>query len=561
MEIEGTIRAYQEVVSKWVFKEPINFPEEFAQKRFQKKMERPSADNVKLLHENAWADFINTDRQLPDIHLPSREWYQARSLLHSWIRGDRTRSPIDFPKGSSVIPTRGFNSIEFRLSGGPWTCTPENFNEFSRLVYNHKALKRAFRRRYTNWFLKQRFRQTYKESERILWQRFNHMKRPGWQVFLWKMARITTLVRGSRFSTVPKNNSVRRPINIEPFGNLLVQRQIGNFLRGCLKNQAIDLDKLAFVHRDRIRNPDVATIDLKNASDSVSIALVNFMFPVGLSEAMDRSRSSLLYGGDGEYHTLRKISSMGNGFTFELMTIVLNALCRTLDPEATVFGDDIVIKKDCALRLIELLNEVGFNVNLEKSFIEGPFRESCGANYHDEHGYIESFDFLYPESIADCATILSKCYALRKYESFSLLYGQLLKRTPKALLGGPLQVSGLTSWMQPDLPVGFACDECLLKEDSTLKASLIKGALWIDKIRSAVELVWKPEKRSKTVVDMKSRYHWAKYEMYLASSRVCDDIISGSGRWVVKKVYVYNGNIYRYSKQYHQELLRLERKT
>lgn len=260
---ESTICAYQKVVSTWDFQSPVTYSEDFAQKRFLKKMERPSVSSRNLLHAQAWDTFVETDKRLPVIHLPSGEWYQARALLHSWVRGSCLRSPVDFPKGSSVIPTNGFNSIEFRLAGGSWTCTPENFNEFSRLVYNHKALKRAFRKRYTNWFLKQGFNISFKESERILWNRLQGYKNPAWEAFLWKMSRVTVLVRGSRFSTVPKNNAVRRPINIEPFGNLLVQRRLGNFLRQCLVNQGIDLDSLADVHRARISDPNVATIDLK----------------------------------------------------------------------------------------------------------------------------------------------------------------------------------------------------------------------------------------------------------------------------------------------------------
>lgn len=542
---DSTVRAYQTVLSKWVFEQPINFPEEFAQKRFLKKMEVPSDENKLLLHENAWNEFIEFDKTLPDIHLPPGEWYRARALLHNWVRGDRTRSPVDFPKGSSVIPTRGFNSVEFRLSGGPWTCTPENSDEFNRLVYNHKALKRAFRRRYTNWFIKQRFSITFKEAERLLWLKFKDFKNPGYEIYRWKMSRIVNLVRGSRFNTVPKNNQKRRPINIEPFGNILVQRQIGNHIRKCLKDQGLNLDTLADVHRKRISDPRYATIDLKNASDSVSTALVNFMFPKGLAKAIDVSRSPLLYGYDKEYHTLKKVSSMGNGFTFEVMTAILNALCKSLDPTSSVFGDDIVILKDCAPRLIELLQGVGFTVNLEKSFLTGPFRESCGANYHDDYGYIKSFDFLYPKNIGECALILTKCFALKEgYNSFTKMYDQLLRRTPKALLGGPLRVSGLTSWQQPDLHVGFACERAYLKPATSRKAKLISETLQYKEVLQAVEFRWIPELRTKTLVAMKPRYHWAKYEMYLHSGMITKDVVTSVGRWVKVKVY-YTDDVYR----------------
>lgn len=547
MDIQGTISAYQSILANWDFKEPQSFSENFAITRYQKKMQKPDPTAASALADSCFNEFVDFDAGLPDsiIH-PSGEWYRARLLLHSWIRGDWRRSPLDFPTGSSFLPTRGANSIESRLSRGRWTCTPENFIEFSRLVYNHKALKRAFRRRYTRWYRDQGFGESMKLSDRILWSRLGCKTK----VFQWKLERVVTFVRGSRFSTVPKNNDARRPINLEPLGNILVQRQQGVFLRDCLRRSlGIDLTELQHVHRRRISSLKNATIDLKNASDSVSLALCSFLLPSWFFRDLLSSRSPMLYGLDGDYHIPRKISSMGNGFTFELMTVILTAVCRTLDPQASVYGDDIIIDATAAPRLIELLNEVGFVVNRDKSFIKGKFRESCGGNFHEDEGYIPSFDFEFPETIADCALIYNKCAILaERYPAFEELRVQLERRTPNALRGGPLPselkaaYESFTWDSKADLPIFFAIDgkrRHNRKTDVTAKAlQLPRNSVYVVPV-----LKYLPDVISKTPDHLNAKWHWAKYEMYLHAGRRCDDIRTGGGRWVVRSALRVDGGM------------------
>jgi hypothetical protein len=76
---------------------------------------------------------------------------------------------------------------------------------------------------------------------------------------------------------------------------------------------------------------------------------------------------------------------MGNGFTFELETLVFYALvkaCCSRESLVSVYGDDILFPAPHADRVDELLSFCGFEINLSKSF--GPpslFRESCGGHY------------------------------------------------------------------------------------------------------------------------------------------------------------------------------------
>lgn len=542
MAIQSTISAFQSILPDFEFAQPSSFSEGFAQARYQKKMERPIGGREQELAHEAWESYLQFDRELPtEIILPHPVWYRARNLIHQWIRNYRTPSDIDFPSGSSFISTKGQNSIECWLSVHKWTCTHDNFDEFAKVVGSHKALKRALRRRYHRWYQKAGFDLTLKESNRLLWER---LRCPN-KILKWKLERVTQFVRGSRFSTVPKNNLVRRPINIEPFGNILVQRRIGVGLRNCLlDNTGIDLTMLADFHKERLVDDSIATIDLKNASDAISIALVRFLFPSGFAKKIFACRSELLYGLDGDYHVPRKISSMGNGFTFELMTVILTALCKSLDPNATVFGDDIIISKDKANELIDALSIVGFVVNKEKSFIDGPFRESCGGNFHDEEGYVKSYDFAYPENIADCAIAFNKVSHLAEcYPSFAELRERLFSHIPRALRGGCLESSELERrWDDPDdLPVYFACGE---NYGEPVKAHRLKKELCLTEVKVFTGFSKRMSLRSPTISDLKANWHWGKYEMYMHAGRVTPDVLKGKGAWVERKFVQADGRIF-----------------
>lgn len=91
---------------------------------------------------------------------------------------------------------------------------------------------------------------------------------------------------------------------------------------------------------------------------------------------------------DGRWIQLEKFSSMGNGFTFELETLIFWALVESLRDlrsqtggRVSVYGDDIVCPSDIATDLIELLDFCGFEVNTKKSHWAGLFRESCGEHF------------------------------------------------------------------------------------------------------------------------------------------------------------------------------------
>lgn len=562
--IQSTISAFQKVLSSFKFQEPTMFPEMFAQQRYLKKFQVPNDSNKSLLAQQCWDQWLEFDSQLPlTLIRPAANFYQARLMLHS-IR------PCDFshfalPQGSEFDPTRGNNSVEARLCKSTWTCTYDNFERFARIIHKHKGLKRAFRRRYNNWFLKHNFDMTMTQSDKYLFREYvkQGVKNPAFEAFKYKLSKVVSLQQGSRFSTVPKNNEKDRPINVECFGNTVVQRAIGIHIRKELSRLfSVDLDVLADEHREKISSDAYATIDLSNASDSVSLALCEFLLPSHLYKVITASRSDFILGHDGQYHKIRKVSSMGNGFTFELMTAILTAVARTLDPTATVFGDDIIIRKEHAHKLIDLIESVGFVVNVDKSFIDGPFRESCGGNYHDEFGYIESYDFRYPTSIHDCVVFFNKTRRLGyKYPSFEALSRCLHRIIPKVLQGVTER-----SFFETNVPFNYATTDSKYAQDAFFsgyfRSHTCKGVSVVlnSKVKDFLDAYqydledltvfngfkYVSKLRTPTKKHLSSR-DWAKYEMYLHSNRRAKDEIVGAGGWVVVKYVSVAGATVRWS--------------
>jgi hypothetical protein len=127
-----------------------------------------------------------------------------------------------------------------------------------------------------------------------------------------------------------------------------------------------------------------ATVDLEMASDTCSFNAVALLLPFDWFQLLCQFRSSSFSApwGTGTY---AKFSSMGNGYTFTLETLIFAAACRAVGSrQYAVYGDDIALESDLVPNLVTLLNFLGFRVNDAKSFYnpESRFRESCGCDYY-----------------------------------------------------------------------------------------------------------------------------------------------------------------------------------
>jgi hypothetical protein len=223
------------------------------------------------------------------------------------------------------------------------------------------------------------------------WQLAPLWERTAWARAVVKSPQSSPLFsQGNRFTAVPKSAKKLRGIAIEPSLNVFFQLGVGRVIRSRLRRIGIDLDFGQDRHRSAARAASrsgaFSTIDLSSASDNVCTHLVKLLLPADWWELLDSLRSPKTYI-DGKWVFLNKFSSMGNGFTFELETLIFYVIaveaCRrvSVEPNVLVYGDDIIIPTLAGKLCTSLLRYFGFRPNPKKTFLTGVFRESCGGDF------------------------------------------------------------------------------------------------------------------------------------------------------------------------------------
>lgn len=191
------------------------------------------------------------------------------------------------------------------------------------------------------------------------------------------------LVQGNVMTVVPKNAKTDRVICYESHCNIRLQLAVGSYMRERLRFHGINLDDQSINQRRATLGSKfggLATLDLKAASDTVALELVHQLLPVDWACHLDMLRAKYTMWPDGVWRKNEKFSSMGNGFTFELESLIFYALCATVTNNVSVYGDDIIVPTSSAEEVISLLSDCGFEVNTSKSYWTGYFRESCGED-------------------------------------------------------------------------------------------------------------------------------------------------------------------------------------
>jgi hypothetical protein len=306
----------------------------------------------------------------------------------------------------------------------------------------------------------------------------------------------------SRLSFVPKNDEISRCICIEPSLNTFFQLGFAQILEDrLLERFGISLSKQPFLNRDLARlgsiTEGLSTIDLSSASDSISMKMLEAILPHDFLRwlKMLRCRSVEIKGRDTE--ELHMVSTMGNGFTFPLQTMLFSCIVvacmefRNLRPYRSllndqasivsdssddlwgVFGDDIICPSKVTRDGIHLLDTLGFTVNNEKTFTEGPFRESCGADFFrgvDIRGvYLKSLDT--PQALYAAVNLLAR---------FSVRSEIPLRRTIRFLLSNINKVTYVPPY--EDLSSGLHVPVSMVRDRGRSNGTQsISYELWIPK--------------------------------------------------------------------------------
>lgn len=199
---------------------------------------------------------------------------------------------------------------------------------------------------------------------------------------------------------VPKDSRGPRLISCEPLEYQWIQQGLGRAVMRHVESHPLTKGVVNFT--DQTKNRDAAlhsslsgeraTIDMKDASDLVSMSLVRALFPQHLVEALEAVRTTATTMPSGVVVTLKKHAPMGSCLCFPIEALCFWALLvadrvvrlgekpSQASAKVLVFGDDIVVPSRDAEDAIETLEMFYLKVNRSKCCIQGFFRESCGVD-------------------------------------------------------------------------------------------------------------------------------------------------------------------------------------
>ncbi len=207
-------------------------------------------------------------------------------------------------------------------------------------------------------------------------------------------------VNRSRLDFVPKDASTDRIITVEPDMNKFIQNGYGDVLRLRAKRAGIDLtDQSRNQELARIGslNNSVATVDLTNASGLLALGLIEHLWPPEWFDVLMSIRSGYtLYEKSFIFH-MSAYAGMGNGTTFPVESITFFALAQSVVEHlgivgpVSAYGDDIIIPSGAYSLLGTVFKSLGLEVNPNKSFSHGPFRESCGSDWFSGYSVRPAF--------------------------------------------------------------------------------------------------------------------------------------------------------------------------
>jgi hypothetical protein len=231
------------------------------------------------------------------------------------------------------------------------------------------------------------------------------------------------LMPGEKYNQVPKDAVKHRNIGIQPLFNGWMQLGLGRMIRRRLMKAGVDLDNGQDHNRALARlasiNGKLCSVDLSNASDSIAYMLIRLLIPDDWFHALDITRCKYIYNDSGT-QKLHRFSSMGNGYTFELESLIFMALvraiaatrgCKLPKHRFAVYGDDLLFPKELLADVESLFRIVGFQINRKKTFSDSPFRESCGADFWagvDVRPYIQTKKVRYVADIVSLANGLQR---------------------------------------------------------------------------------------------------------------------------------------------------------
>lgn len=201
---------------------------------------------------------------------------------------------------------------------------------------------------------------------------------------------------------VPKDSRGPRIISCEPAAKQFEQQGLMRYMVTSLEEDRLTSGNINFTDQkvnqrlalESSVTGEWATLDLKDASDRISVRLVKKVFarcPHLLRDLL-AVRSAHTRMPDGELLMLRKYAPMGSATCFPVLAccvyfMLVSALYGWHGSAAyrmvKVYGDDIIVPTRYYNLAVTLLENAGLKVNRSKSFHRGLFRESCGVDAYN----------------------------------------------------------------------------------------------------------------------------------------------------------------------------------
>jgi hypothetical protein len=210
---------------------------------------------------------------------------------------------------------------------------------------------------------------------------------------------------------VPKDSRGPRIISCEPLEIQWIQQGLGGAVKRHLERWHLTKGHVNFTSQEVNRrlalsgskNQRWVTLDMKEASDRVSVWLISELFRKvpDLLAALLATRSGYTKLPSGQVVALKKFAPMGSNLCFPIQSVVFYALAVTAIIRADriansvrsararaqkarasvyVYGDDIIVRSEVYAAVLQALPQVGLMFNESKCCTAGFFRESCGCD-------------------------------------------------------------------------------------------------------------------------------------------------------------------------------------
>jgi hypothetical protein len=190
---------------------------------------------------------------------------------------------------------------------------------------------------------------------------------------------------------VPKTWKSYRLITPLTLIGLFFSYGVGRVVQSRLKDAGLDIGTLQFRHRRLVkqysRSRSHATADLSAASDSITSELLNRILPRPWYNALKKTfvRELDIHG---KRFSTASVLPMGNGATFPTETLVFYCIIKAIGELAgvrgtySVYGDDLIYPSKLHKYVTAVFPQLHLKLNMDKTFVTYPFRESCGSDFY-----------------------------------------------------------------------------------------------------------------------------------------------------------------------------------